>query len=96
MRYNITKKHSTKTERIVYEVLKEFKLPFRHRWLIGGYEIDFVVGNVCLEINGHEQNTTKNNHIVSLGYKLIHLTNQEVNREYITKLIKHEFNKIIP
>ena len=41
MRYNL--KNSTRAERIVHEILKELKLPFRHRWLVNGREVDFIV-----------------------------------------------------
>lgn len=88
MRHNITKKHSTKTERIVYEVLKEMKIPFKHRWLIQGYEVDFLIGRYVLEINGHEQNVEKNNLMVKLGYTPIHLHNSEISRENIKQIIK--------
>ncbi len=84
----ITKKHSTKTERIVYEVLKELKIPFKHRWMIGGREIDFVIGQLCLEIDGHEQDVEKNNDLVKLGYIPIHLHNSEINRDNIIKLLQ--------
>lgn len=88
MRYNITKKHSTKEERIVYEALKELKIPFKHRWIIGGREIDFVIDKVCIEIDGHNQDGFKNQELVSLGYTPIHLHNSEVTRKNINQLIK--------
>lgn len=78
MRYNIHKKNSTKTERIVYEVLKELKIPFKHRWIIQGREVDFVIGNLCIEINGHEQDVEKNHLLAGLGYKPIHFSNTEI------------------
>ena len=83
----LLKKHSTKTERIFYEVLKELKIPFKHRWIIAGREIDFVIDNYAIEINGHEQDTTKNEILASKGYIPIHLCNSEINRENIIKLI---------
>ena len=85
----ILKKHSTKPERIVYEVLKELKIPFKHRWIIGGREIDFVIGKVCLEIDGHEQDGFKNEQLVRLGYIPVHLHNSEITREKIIKLLKN-------
>lgn len=89
MRYNINKRSSTKPERIVYEVLKELHIPFKHRWLIDGREIDFFILNkYCLEINGHDQDTSKNELLASLGYVPLHLHNSEVNKEIITNLIK--------
>lgn len=87
MRYNLTKQNSTKTERIVYEMLKEMKVPFKHRWIISGKEVDFVIGKYTLEINGHKQDTGKNELLASLGYTPIHVHNSEVNVEYIKNLI---------
>lgn len=88
MRYNIQKNNSTKTERIMYEVLKEMKVSYKHRWLESGYEIDFLIGNYAIEINGHKQNTDKNVLLAKLGYIPIHIHNSEVSRENIKKLIK--------
>ena len=88
MRLNVLSKHSTKSERRVYEVLKKLKLPFRHRWLVQGREIDFIVGKLAIEIDGHEQDEEKNNLLVSLGYTPVHLHNSEVTEEHITKLIQ--------
>jgi len=85
----IVKKYSTKPERILYEVLKELHIPFKHRWLVGGREIDFVIfDNVCIEIDGHEQDGEKNAKLVKAGYIPIHLHNSEVTREKIINLIK--------
>lgn len=84
----ITKKHSTKPERIVYEVLKELQIPFRHRWIVQGREVDFIFNNVALEIDGHEQDGEKNRMLVEQGYTPIHLHNSEVNKEHIKELIK--------
>lgn len=88
MRYNITKKHSTKFERIVYEVLKELNVSFKHRWIIQGREVDFVIGKHVLEINGHAQDTDKNELLVGQGYIPLHMHNSEVSRDSIIKLIK--------
>ena len=87
MRYTITKKDSTYHERVVYEVLKEMKIPFKHRWIIQGREVDFVIGNYILEINGHEQDSEKNHLLATLGYTPIHLHNSEVTKENIIKLL---------
>lgn len=89
MRYNIDKKKSTKPERTVYEVLKELKIPFKHRWIIQGRECDFVIGNVVLEIDGHEQDSKKNENLIELGFTPIHLHNSEINRKSIIKLLKN-------
>lgn len=84
----ILKKHSTKTERIFAEVLKDLHIPFKHRWIIQGREVDFVLKDkICIEIDGHEQDINKNNLLAQLGYTPIHLHNSEINRENIIKLL---------
>ena len=88
MRYIIQKKNSTKPERIMYEVLKEMKVPFKHRWIINEREVDFIIGDYAIEIDGHEQDTFKNKYLVMAGLTPIHLHNSEVNRENIINLIK--------
>lgn len=89
MRKTILKKHSTYPERILYEILKENRIPFKHRWIIEGREIDFVIGKLAIEIDGHEQNEEKNNMLVANGYVPIHIHNSEIlnDRELITKKI---------
>ena len=89
MRYNLTKKHSTKAERRVYEVLKELKIPFKHRWIVKGLEVDFLLGKTILEINGHPQDGERNHKLADAGYIPVHLTNEEVkDTNKLTELIK--------
>lgn len=88
MRHQVLSKHSTKAERIVYEVLKQLHVPFKHRWIIHGREVDFLLGNVVLEIDGHEQDGEKNHVLSELGFLPIHIHNSECTKEYITSLIK--------
>lgn len=88
MRKNIKKKDSTKQERIVYEVLKSLHIPFKHRWIIQGREVDFVIGKVALEIDGHDQDGEKNHILAELGYIPIHLHNSEVTKENIINLLE--------
>lgn len=89
MRYNISKRHSTKGERLVYEVLKELRIPFRHRWIIRGREIDFVFSDIALEINGHEQDAHKNQMLAEAGYRPIHLSNDDLkHKDYLITFIK--------
>ena len=85
----ISKKHSTKQERIFYEVLKELKIPFKHRWIIQGRECDFLIGKYVIEIDGHEQDGKKNHFLAELGYIPIHLNNSEITKENIIKLLKN-------
>ncbi len=85
MRYNISKTRSTKAERIVYELLKELHIPFKHRWIIGGREVDFLIGKHVIEIDGHKQSSSKNISLVKQGYIPIHFNNNEIitNRKNI-------------
>lgn len=88
MRYNLLKKHSTKPERIVYETLKELQIPFQHRWIISGREVDFLIGKYVIEIDGHEQDTDKNVFLANNGYIPIHLNNSEITKKKIISLLK--------
>lgn len=88
MRHNISKKNSTKGERIVYEALKELHIPFKHRWLLNGLEIDFLFWDVALEINGHGQDIYRNQVIAASGYRPIHVKNKDVTKQHIINLIK--------
>ena len=72
----------------MYEVLKELHIPFKHRWLVNGREIDFIFYNIALEINGHEQDPQRNQEIARAGLTPIHISNAEVSKEAITNLIK--------
>lgn len=88
MRRNILNIHSTKSERIFHECLKELKIPFRHRWLIHGREVDFLLWDrVVIEIDGHPQDGLKNHFLADLGYLPIHLNNNECTKENIHSLI---------
>lgn len=94
MRMNIEKKKSTKAERIVYEILKELHIPFKHRWLINNMEVDFLIWDHVIEIDGHDQRAERNNQFIKLGYVPIHFSNQEIinNREIIkSKLLKYDY-----
>ncbi len=94
MRKQINKKNSTKAERIMYEILKELHIEFKHRWIIKGREVDFLIGNNVIEINGHPQDRNKNHWLVELGYTPHHINNQELynNRDSIKQKIKNGFN----
>lgn len=84
----ILSRHSTKAERIFYEALKELKIPFKHRWIIHGREVDFLLwDSVVIEIDGHEQDGEKNRQLAELGYTPIHLHNHEVTKESSKQLL---------
>lgn len=84
----ITKKHSTKAERRFYEVLKELHIPFKHRWIVDGKEVDFIIGKYAIEIDGHTQNGIKNHFLAERGYIPLHFQNNEITRENIINLLK--------
>lgn len=88
----VSKDNSTKPERIVYEVLKELHIPFRHRWLINGREVDFIFGNVALEIDGHDQDGEKNRILAEAGYIPIHLHNSEITHEKVKQIIHNVYD----
>jgi hypothetical protein len=89
MRITILKKNSTKAERRFYEVLKELGVPFQHRVKIGGKEIDFLLGKYAIEINGHPQDTDKNEKLAQLGLIPVHVANKDTrDKSLIINLIK--------
>jgi len=95
MRYNISKKRSTKAERIVYEILKELHIPFKHRWIINGREVDFLIGKHVIEIDGHKQDSSKNIDLVEQGYTPLHFNNSEIinNRKNIKLCLEQIFSQ---
>ena len=96
MRYLVKKEHSTKAERRVYEVLKELKIPFKHRWRIKELEVDFLIGKVALDIDGHKQDGKRNHILAEAGYIPIHLTNKEVkDNKKLRRIIQKWQSQII-
>ena len=74
----ILKKHSTKPERIVYEVLKKNHIPFKFRWVLKGREVDFLIGKYILEIGDHKQDSEKNKMLLEEGYQVLQLSNKQI------------------
>lgn len=90
MRRTLTKKNSTRAERRFAEILKELRIPFEHRVIIEGAEVDFLLPkNVCVEINGHPQSELKNSKLLESGYSLFHYENAQIpqEREQIKKTL---------
>lgn len=83
------KKFFTKTERIIARLLNEKRIPFKAKVKIGKYEVDFLIGKLAVELDGHIQSVEKNEYLANLGYSPWHFTNQEVygNRENIVNQI---------
>lgn len=76
MRTIIKKSSSTKAERIFSEILKKNQIPFLHRQIIEGHEIDFIIGVYAIEIDGHEQSAQRNAWLIDKGYVPLHYTNR--------------------
>ena len=80
----ITKKHSTRPERILADMLIKSKIPFKFREIIEGREVDFTIGKVIVEVDGriHRQkrakDISKNEMLVRLGYIPLHFTAKEI------------------
>lgn len=93
MRNNITKKHSTKAERIFAEILKRNKIQFKHRVIINEREIDFIIGKFAIEIDGHPQDSKRNKWLFSLGYSPLHYNNKALlhEREKVEEIIINRF-----
>ena len=58
--------------------------------MIGGKEVDFLIGKYVIEINGHEQIGQRNHLLAELGYVPIHFQNEEIinNRNNIKNKLK--------
>ena len=80
----ILKKHSTKQERVIADMLIKSKIPFKFREIVNGREVDFIIGRVAVEVDGriHRQkrakDISKNEMLVKLGYTPLHFTAKEI------------------
>ena len=85
--------HFTRPERIIARLLNENRIPFKTKVKIGKYEVDFLIGKLVIELDGHIQSVEKNEYLANLGYIPWHFTNKEVyeNREHIIKKINGNF-----
>ena len=82
----LTRGKSTKSERVFLEVLKSHHIPFRAKVKIGTHEVDFLIRDkLIVELNGHEQDSERNNEFIKLGYVPIHISNADLinNRDSI-------------
>ena len=69
---------STKAERQFAEVLKNGRIPFKAKVIVKGREVDFIIGRYAIDIDGHDQDSDKNVHLVKAGYVPIHFSNKEI------------------
>lgn len=80
---------STKSERRFAEILKSQHIPFRTKVLIKGCEVDFIVGDYVIEIDGHNQNVEKNKLIIGEGLIPFHLNSWDIGphlKDWIHKI----------
>lgn len=93
MRVLLNKSSSTKAERIFSEILKANRIPFKHRVILDGKEVDFIIGKIAVEIDGHLQKPLKNKWLYELGYQPVHYTNNALlrNRDAVNEDIKHRY-----
>lgn len=63
--------------------------------MVEDMEVDFLVGRIVIEVNGHDQDSERNNKFIQLGYVPIHIQNQDIinNRDSIKQLILYELNE---
>ena len=80
MRIQTDKKHFTKAERKFARLLQESHIPFKTKVKVAGMEVDFIIGKYAIELDGHEQSSSKNEMLFREGYVPIHFHNKEVNR----------------
>ncbi len=78
MRPALSKRTSTKAERIFAELLKKHHVPFEHRKRIEDHEIDFIIGRYAVEIDGHPQDTRRNQWLEEKGYIPLHYHNRAI------------------
>jgi len=75
----LQKGHSTSAERRFADLLDRNHIPFEVKVIINKQEVDFLIGKYAVEINGHKQNTDKNEMLARAGYIPIHFHNTEIN-----------------
>lgn len=79
MRRTLKTRHFTKSERIFGELLKRHRIPFEAKAMVLGREIDFLVGNLAIEINGHDQRIDKNSRLLQHGFIPVNITNGDIH-----------------
>ena len=85
-------RNSTTAERAIIECLKELHIPFEHKWWILHYEVDFLVGDYIIEVDGRKLQSEKRNKILlEAGYNLIHISNLQAKER---SQIKAQLEKI--
>lgn len=91
----ITKKTSTKVERILADALVRKKVPFEFRKIINNKEVDFLIkGRLVVELDGvhhysrrkQKSDATKNSMLLAAGYSICRISAKQFRRD-INKLV---------
>ena len=80
--------HSTKAERRFSEILKKLHIPFQTKVKINDREIDFLIKNYAIDIDGHKQDVAKNKMLIEAGYNPIHFNNNEIPNPNLIEWLK--------
>lgn len=86
------RQNMTPTERILWQLLRTNKLAgwhFRRQQIIDGFIVDFYchAASLIVEVDGgihetqKEQDAERDAHLVSRGFRVLRVTNDEVNRD---------------
>ena len=90
MRTLINKRNFTKSERKFIRFLQENHIPFQTKLKIKGREIDFLIGKYAVDLDCHDQDSSKNVMLVEEGFIPLHFSNREIkNNDY--KIQKWDF-----
>lgn len=91
----ITKKSSTKVERILADALIKNKIPFEFRKIINKKEIDFLIkGKLVVELDGvhhllkrkQRSDAVKNTELLAAGYSIYRISARQFRKD-INKII---------
>ena len=87
------KTKSTKAERKVAEILKRNHIKFKAKWKINGREVDFLIGNVIIEVDGDIHGSIdreREQMLLDSGYIPLHISvNQVYESSELEKDIIH-------
>jgi DNA polymerase II small subunit/DNA polymerase delta subunit B len=79
---------STKAERRFAEILKKNHIPFRAKVIVNNREIDFLIGKYAIDIDGHKQDSSKNESLFNTGLVPIHISNKELQNDEFNTFTK--------
>jgi very-short-patch-repair endonuclease len=93
------RQHMTPEEKILWNLLRTNKLAgwhFRRQQIIDGFIVDFYchAASLILEVDGgihelrQEQDAERNAHLISRGFRILRVTNEEVNKDIQSVLQK--------